>query len=584
MSGRYQSRTRETSEPGVMATSSATKAPSRKLSSWMPILEWLPQYQTSALRTDFVAGITVWALVVPKAMAVAVIAGMPPEVGLYALPLALLGYAVFGTSRHLSVGPSTTVAIISFAVVYALANPGTERFVALTITLALLSGLMMIVAGFLRLGVIADFLSKPVLVGFIIGIAISIIFGQADKILGFEVEPPDFIPEILELVANASQTHAMTLIVGLASLGLLFAIDKFTPKLPSTITVVALSIVASVLIDLDSLGVTTVGDIPAGLPPIGQSLNITLQDLFALVPGALMLALIAFVVSIAVTNPFAVKHHYEVKANQEMIALGMANIGTGFSHGFAVEGSGSATATADVAGAKTQMTSIIAALLTVLTLVALTPLFRALPQATLAAVVIHAVWHQINLPMMRRYHHVRRIDFYAAMTALVGVLILGILAGLLLAVILSLVALLVEAKLARYAVLGKLPEDGGYHSLENYPGAETYPGLIIFRFDESLFFANSSSFRDGIRAAVAADPTVRWVLVDAEGINNIDITGMDMLTELNEELARSGVSLGFAQMKAHVLELFRRSGLEETVGPAHFFRSIQTGVDAIVGK
>ena len=555
-----------------------------QLKTLMPILDWLPKYQKSWLRTDIIAGVTVWALVVPKAMAVAVIAGMSPEIGLYALPLALLAYAVFGTSRHLSVGPSTTIAIISFAVVYALAEPGTERFVALTITLALLSGLMMIVAGFLRLGVIADFLSKPVLVGYIIGIAISIIFGQIDKILGFDVEPPDFIPEILELVANAGQTHAMTLFVGLVSLGLLFAIDKFIPKLPSTITVVALSIAVSAFIDLDSFGVTTVDDIPAGLPPIGQSLNVTLQDVFALAPGALMLALIAFVVSIAVTNPFAVKHHYEVNANQEMIAVGMANIGSGVSHGFAVEGSGSATATADVAGAKTQMTSIIAALLVVLTLVALTPLFRALPQATLAAVVIHAVWHQINLPMMRRYHHVKRIDFYAAMTALVGVLILGILAGLLLAVILSLVSLIVEAKLARHAVLGKLPNDSGYHSLENYPGAETYPGLIIFRFDESLFFANASSFRDGIRAAVAAEPTVRWVLVDAEGINNIDITGLDMLAELNEELARSGVSLSFAQMKTHPLELLRRSGLEEAVGPAHFFPSIQAGVDTIVDK
>jgi len=383
-----------------MTANSATEDRSlaSTIKSFVPILEWLPKYKKSWLRWDLIAALTVWALLVPEAMAYAGIAGMPPEAGLYAAPLALLGYAVFGTSRQLNVGPSSTVAVLSFAVVGGLVSSGdTDLFIAYTVTLALLTGIVLIISGLLKLGVLADFMSKPVLAGFIVGLAISIAVGQLDKVVGFEPEAQGLIPEILLYVRNIGETHLPTLAVGLASLVLLFLIDKYIPKLPSSLTVVVLAIVASAVLNLESYGVHIVGDIPAGLPPIGLPQGITLSDVSSLLLGAAAIAVVGFAESVAAARTYATKHGYEVDANQEMIALGAANLGAGISQGFVVDGSLSKTAASDGAGAKSQMTSIIVAVMVLITLVALTPLFHDLPEATLGAVVIHAVWHLIDL-------------------------------------------------------------------------------------------------------------------------------------------------------------------------------------------
>ncbi|NJN80973.1 MAG: STAS domain-containing protein [Caldilineaceae bacterium] len=299
-----------------------------------------------------------------------------------------------------------------------------------------------------------------------------------------------------------------------------------------------------------------------------------------MLPGAMAIALVGFAESVAAARAYATKYGYEVNANQELIALGVANVGAGISQGFTVDGSLSKSAAADEAGTKSQMTSIIVAGMVLITVVALTPLFYSLPEAALGAIVIHAVWHLIDLSKLQRYRRIKHVDFWAAVTALVGVLLLGILAGLLLAALLSLLGLLVQAKRAHNSILGKLPDEQGYHSLEYFPDAATFPGLIIFRFDEQLFFANSADFRNAVRAAISSDPSVRCVLVDAEGITDIDITGLDMLADLNKELAAAGISLRFAQVKSYVRELIRLSGLEEAVGAEHFYGSIQAGVDA----
>ena len=560
----------------------AEQKPKSGLKSFIPILEWLPKYDKSWIRLDVIAALTVWALLVPEGMAYAGIAGMPPETGLYAALLALVGYAIFGTSKHLNVGPSSTVAALSFAVVAPLAAAGSDDFINLTITLALLTGLVLIISGLLRLGVLADFLSKPVLGGFVIGLAISIAVGQLDKVLGYEAEVPvlNFIPDLLAIIADLGMTHLPTLIVGVVSLALLFLMHKYTPKIPAAIVVVFLAIILSAIFDFESLGIHIVGEIPAGLPELGLPTGIEIGDILVLLPGAIAIALVAFAESLAAARSYATKYGYEINANQEMIALGAANVGSGFSQAFAVDGSLSRSAAGDGAGSKSQMASIFLAVFVFITVLFLTPLFRTLPEATLGAVVIHAVWHLIDFKKLQGYYRIKRIDFWAALVAMVGVLMLGILQGLILAIFLSLLGLLAAAKNPATAVLGKSPDENAYHGLEHYPDGITYPGLIIFRFDDQLFFANASNFQQHIRELVAADPAAHWVLIDAESMNDIDITGTDMLGELHDELARANIQLHFARMKAHVYEIIQRAGVEEAIGSDHFHLSVQIGVDA----
>ena len=557
----------------------------RTLKSFFPIVEWLPKYQGSWLRWDLIAALTVWALVVPEAMAYAGIAGMPPEYGLYAAPLALIGYAIFGTSKHLNVGPSSTVAALSFGVVVGLAAAGSDEFISLTIMLAIITGVLLIIGGLLRMGVLADFFSKPVLDGFIVGLAITIVVGQLDKLLGYEVESLDFIPDILVLISEIGMTHWPTLVVGLVSLALLFLMERYIPKVPAAITVLFLSIIASALLGFEDMGIHIVGEIPAGLPPIGLPEGITLDQVLALLPGAAAIALVAFAESVATARSYASKFNYKVNADQELIALGASNTGAGISSGFVVDGSLSKTSASVGAGAKSQMVSIIAAVIILITIVALTPLFYALPEATLGAIVIHAVWHLINFRKLQNYRKVTSLDFWTAVIAMLGVLALGILQGLILAVFVGLLALIIGTKLRATSVLGRVPAEKIYRGLENYPEGETYPGLLILRYDGSLFFANAPDFADEVRAGVElSDPTPRVVLVDGESINGIDATAINTTIELNDELKRADVELRFARVRANVMEIMQRSDLVETIGSDNFYISIQDGVDAFLSE
>jgi high affinity sulfate transporter 1 len=558
----------------------------RTLKSFFPIVEWLPKYKGSWLRFDLIAALTVWALVVPEAMAYAGIAGMPPEYGLYAAPLALLGYAIFGTSKHLNVGPSSTVAALSFGVVIGLASSGSDEFISLTIMLAILTGILLIIGGLLRMGVLADFFSKPVLAGFIVGLAITIVVGQLDKLLGYEAEAElEFIPEILVLLSEIGMTHWPTLVVGLVSLALLFLMEKYIPKVPAAITVLFLAIIVSALVGFEELGIHIVGEIPAGLPPIGLPGGITLDQVLALLPGAAAIALVAFAESVATARSYASKFNYKVNADQELIALGASNTGAGISSGFVVDGSLSKTSASAEAGAKSQMVSIIAAIIILITIVALTPLFYALPEATLGAIVIHAVWHLINFRKLQAYRKVTSLDSWTAVIALLGALALGILQGLILAVFIGLLALIIGTKTRATSVLGKVPDEKIYRGLENYPQGETYPGLLILRYDGSLFFANAPDFADEVRAGVEiSDPPTKVVLIDGESINGIDATAINTTIELNDELKRGNVELRFARVRANVMEIMQRSDLVEIIGSHHFYVSIQDAVDAFLAE
>jgi MFS superfamily sulfate permease-like transporter len=532
-----------------MATN--TTLPERKttLKSLIPIIEWLPAYNKAWFRPDLIAALTVWALLVPEAMAYAALAGLPAEAGLYAAPLALLGYAIFGTSRQLVVGPSSTVAIMSAAVVATVAvGAAQEKIIALSAALAIIVGVLFIISGLLKLGFMADFMSRPVLSGLVVGIAITIAMGQLDDLVGYSVPEGGFFRELFYFIRDVDKIHWVTVIVSGVSLVLLFGLEKINRKIPAALIVVALGIGLSYVLDLEAKGVHIVGDIPSGLPPLGLP-DVELRDILSLIPGAVGIVLVAFAESIAAARSYAAKHHYEIDANQEMIGLGVANFGAGMSQGF------------------------------------VTPLFRTLPEAVLGAIVVHAVWHLISFKELQRLYQIRRTDFYAGLIALIGVLLLGILAGLAFAVLLSLLALLYRASNPSWAVLGRVPGKGQdvFGDLNEYPQGETYPGLIIFRFDQQLFFANAPKFKEAILSLVKlADLPVKTVLVDAEDMPEVDTTATDMLVELIEELARSEVRVCFARVRKNVMDHFKRAGLDTLVESDRFYLSVREGVDAFL--
>jgi high affinity sulfate transporter 1 len=513
-------------------------------------------------------------------MAYATLAGVPPEAGLYAAPLAAIAYAIFGTSRHITVGPSSTVAIMSALVVAPIAAGNPERFIVLAAALAILVGGLLILSGLLRFGVLVDFMSNPVLTGFIIGLALTIVVGQLDKMLGYSVEDAGFFRELWFFIRDLSMAHLPTVAVGISSLFLLFAIHRFVPKVPAALAVMVLSILASSLFNLEAYGVQIVGYIPTGLPSLGMPSGFTFSELIMLLPGAAGIVLVAFSESVAIARSYATSHGYEINANQEMIGLGFANLGAGLSQGFVVDASMSRSSAANQAGVKSQMSSVIFAAMVLITILALTPLFRSLPEATLGAIVIHAVWHVIDFSKLNRLHKIRRDDSWAAAVALLGVLILGILTGLLAAVFLSLLLLLYRIKTPSTVVLGRVPGQDVFRNIENYPEAETYPGLLILRFDGLLFFANASNFREYVRSSVDKDPTIKMVLIDGESITDIDTTALEMIEKLKDELSKLGIDLRFSRMKIQLRDFLLKNGLDKVISSEYFYTSVRAGVDA----
>ncbi len=551
---------------------------------YLPILEWLPAYQLSWLRYDAIAGLTVWALLIPEAMAYATLAGVPPEAGLYAAIAPLLLYTVFGTSRHLFVGPSSTVAILSAATIAPLASD-TDDFIVLTAALAIIVGVILIVAGIARMGWVSEFLSKPVLDGFVIGLALIVALGQADKLFGVDAEGDNFFLELWDLVSSVGDFHLETTVIGAISLAVLFGLGRFVPRAPGALITVALGIVLVSIFDLDDEGVHIVGDIPSGLPPFGLPDGISLEDIRDLLPGALGIVLVGYAESIAVAQKYATKYKYDIDPNQELIALGLSNAGAGLSQGFVVDGSLSKTAASEEAGVKTQMSSLINFVLVLITIAALTPLFHNLPEATLGAVVIHAVWHLIDFKKLRGFYDVSKEEFALALTCLLGVLIFDILAGLIIAVVASLLLIIYKASRPGILVLGKDPDENVYHSIERHPESETYPGLIMIRLDAELFFANATYFRDRIREQRAtADPPARAILIDAEAIYDLDITAAEMLKELASELADDGIELLFARVHQTARDMMQRSGVEDAIGPDNFYKSVRAGVAAYLTR
>lgn len=507
--------------------------------------------------------------------------------GLYAACAGLLLYALLGTSRQLNVGPSSGVAILSAATVAPIAGASAERYLSLTALLALMVGCILAVAGFARLGFIAEFLAKPVLAGYMVGLGLVILVGQLSSLLGIPSGSGNFFQVTRNVITNLDNVSGWTVAVGLGSLALILVLQRFVPRLPAALIVVVAGVIAARAFDLNDHGVAELGKITAAMPEVDLP-SVTFDDVERLFAGALGLSLLAYAESIAAARSFAARHRYEVDANRELVALGAANIGSGLIQGFSIDGSVSRTSTADGAGQRSQLAGLVNLGLVLITLALLTPFFADLPKATLSAIVIAAVLPLLKTAGLRRLYRIDKTDFAVALVCLFGVLVFDVLGGIVVAVIASLGALVYRSFRPEVAVLGRsrspeTDEDISFRDASRHRMVETFPGLVIFRFDQELFFANANFFRDQIRSLVnSTHPTPRAILVDAAAINHIDTTGLDMLADLHDELASEGIVLMFARVKGPVRDILKRAGLDQRFGPESFYPTIASGVAAFL--
>ena len=551
---------------------------------YVPIVDWLPRYRWHEdLRWDLVAGLTVWALLVPEAMAYAGIAGVPPEAGLYTAPLALLGYAVFGTSRQLFVGPSSTVAIVSASVVGGIVAASGADFWIVTSWLAIVTGIVLVALGLARMGWVANFMARPVLDGFIIALAITIAVGQLDKIFGIEKEGENTVRELISIFTQIADWDLATMAVGFTSLALLFLMHAYTPRIPAALTVVLLSIVVSAVAGFEDHGIHIVGDIPAGLPSLGAPTwpdGVAISELIA---GALAVTIVAYAESLAAAKTYARKYGYEVDANQELVGLGVANLGAGLSQGFVVDGSLSKTAAGDGAGQRSQMTGVIAAIFTIITILFLTGLFYNLPEATLGAIVVHAVWGLIDTGKLRRMWQVRKEDFWAAMIALAGVLLIDVLQGIVIGILLSLLILIYRASFPAATKLGQIEVAGNqtFVSVAEFPEATPPRQIVVHRFNADLIFSNADAFASSVLEMLYdADPPAGLVVIDCEMMADMDMTGAARLGELTDEIRHHGVDLRIARLHGEAHDVADRSGTLESIGSDHVHLTVTEAVDA----
>jgi high affinity sulfate transporter 1 len=548
-----------------------------------PGLGLLSSYRRSWLSKDLVAGLVLTALLVPQGMAYAELAGLPPITGLYTSILCLVGYAIFGPSKILVLGPDSSLGPMIAATIIPIvgANGDPQRAVALASMLALLVGVMTVLAGVAKLGFVADLLSKPTQIGYMNGLALTILVGQLPKLFGFSVDADGFIPEAVGFFKGLAdgETVAAALAVGLLGLVLIFVLQRLVPKIPAVLAAVVVSILAANAFNLADHGVSLVGPLPKGFPPFTLP-SVAMSDLALLVAGAIGIAVVSLTDTISTSSAFAARTGQEVDGDREMIGIGAANIGAGFFQGFPVSTSGSRTAVAEQAGARTQVTGLVGAGAITLMLLLVPGLLRNLPQPTLAAVVITASLSLADIPGTVRLWRQRRTEFVLSMAAFAGVALLGVLPGIAIAVALSIGNVFRRAWWPHQTVLGRVPGVPGYRDVGSYPEAEQLPGCVLFRFDAPLFFANARTFREQVRRLARAEPTPRWIVVAAEPITDVDTTAADMLEDLDEALNAQGISLVFADMKDPVREKIERYGLTRTIDPAHFFPTVGAAVAA----
>jgi high affinity sulfate transporter 1 len=547
---------------------------------WMPGIRAVRGYRRAWLRADVVAGIVLAAILVPQGMAYAQLAGLPAVTGLYTTIACLVGYAVFGPSRVLVLGPDSSISpLILAAITPLLAGGSPATAIALAGMLAVLVGLTEVGLGAGKLGFVADLLSKEVQVGYMNGLAITIIVGQLPKLFGFSTSADSFLKEVRVFVENLDQTHTTTLILGATALALLLILPRLTRRLPAVLVVVLAATVVSAAFGLAEHGVDTVGALPKGVPT--PSIPWTkLGDVPALFIAALGITLVSLTDTIATATSFAARRGEEVEPNQEMIGMGAANIAAGLFQGFAVSTSGSRTAVAEQSGAKSQVAGLVGAGLVAVLLLFLNSLLADLPQSALAAIVIGAALSLMDLGLLRRYYRVRKSAFAVSLVATAGVMLLGVLQGILVAVALAILLFFRRSWWPHGAVLGRVDGLAGWHNVDTYPDAEQLPGIVIYRWEAPLFFANAGSFRDAIRR-IARERQPSWIVLQCEAITDVDVTAAEMLEQLDNELNAAGTHLAFAELRDRLRDLTLRYGLLETLDREHFYPTLEAALEAI---
>ena len=546
----------------------------------LPVLGWLPGYRRAWLLPDLLAGLAVWAVMVPEGMAYAGIVGVPPIMGLYTIIPPLIAYALLGTSRLLVVGPDTATGLISALTVGAIAVPGTAEFNTLTSSLAILIGAFFLLFGALRMGWVAAFIPTPVMRGFIEGLVCVTIIGQVPHLLGIEGTSGNFFAKLWFVLRHLPDTALAPVLTGVLSLMAMQLLRRLVPRVPAALAVAVVATILVGLFDDQAAGVSVVGDLPSGLPHLALP-DLEPAKLQELVPGALAIALVGYAEALGAAKAAAMQGGGDVDPNQELVAHGPANILSGLFGGFLVVGSLSKTSVAMAAGARTQLANLVAAVCCFLTLVLLTPLFRGMPYPALAAIVIAAMLHLSKPGYLRDLLARSRWEFAIAAIVVAGELTLGVLHGIALGVVLSLLLLIYRTSHPEGAVLGQLPGEEAYRDVRFHPEARTFPGLLIWRPGGDLFFASIDRLGEALKAALAASrPPAKHVLLDAEAVNFIDITACDALLDFIKELQSQGITFAFARVRDEVRERMRLGGIEAAVDPANFFERVTDGVRA----
>ncbi len=549
---------------------------------WLPGARRLRHYERAWLRPDTLAGVTVAAYLVPQVMAYAAVAGLPPASGLWATAAAMLAYALLGSSWQLSVGAESTTALMTAVALGGLASGDPARYASLAAGLALLVGVICLLARAVRLGFLADLLSKPVLVGYMAGVAVIMVSGQLGRLTRLDVTASSFTGELSYVATHLGDVHPPTALLAVGLLMVLFALDRLTPRLPVLLLGMLLATAVVAVFGLQQRGIAVVGPLPAGLPrPRLPALSTA--DAAHLLPAALGVAMVAFSDNMLTGRAFAARNHYAVDNNQELLALGTGNLAAGLAQGFPISSSGSRTAIADALRSRSQLYSLVAVASVAATMLFLRPLLAAFPSAALGAVVVYAAVRLVDVGELRRIARFRWTELFLALATTVAVLVLGVLGGVLVALSLSLLDLLYRVSRPHDGILGFVPGVAGMHDIADYAGASLVTGLVVYRYDSPLFFANADNFRTrALESVAAAGPGVEWFVLNAEANVSVDITAVDALEDLRSQLHDRGIVFAMARVKQELRHDLAAAGFVDLVGEDRIFMTLPVAVEAYV--
>ncbi len=554
----------------------------RRIARFAPGLANLLQYDRSWLRGDLVAGVSVAAVALPIGIAHAEIVRVPTEIGIYSAIFPLFAYALFGSSRHLMVGPDAATSLLVAAALVPLAGGDPQRYLALIVLLSLLTGVLHLIGGFLRLGFVANFLSQPILNGFLSGTALVLILGQMKPLLGYSGTARSFFPRLIEFFQSVGKFHLPTVFLGLGLLAVLITVRRLLPRVPAALVVIVLGILLVVGLGLEQKGISVIGRVPGGFPKLTLLLP-TFADFRAVLDDAMAIALLSFISGILTVKSFARRSRTPFSSNQELIGFGAANIASALAQGFPVTGGSTRTAVNVSTGGMSQLAGIVAAVTMLLVLFFLTAPLAYVPNAALAAIIILSGWGLLDLKAFRLLHTVGRLELGVSLVAMFGVLIMGVLPGVGLAVGLSLAWLIYIDSRPPDAILGRIPGVPGYHSLKDTPEAKSVPGVLIYQFSANMVFFNANRFKARVLSAIAASATpVEWVVVDAGPVNYVDFTAVEIIDELREELLSRDIKIVIANEKRHVLRYFEGGWVQERRErlSAHHFPTIKSALKA----